>query len=175
MDIFISPLIIPDCSGRCDRSVQSFSIQLLNPLISAETKCLGGNHCFSFSLCSTASLHLQKLLRYSSVSKRREKDTQTKSALLVTKSWFKNRQNFKYNFLQLKCQQQTLQLQMPNVLGKSVYTAGHRQHEYSPLSHKPLAHKSLLEKRQCLYWQSPVHQTLVSPVPIHSSKGEHSP
>lgn len=32
------------------------------------------------------------------------------------------------------------------------------------------------EKKQCcLYWLSPVHQTLVSPVPTHSSKGEHIP
>lgn len=72
----------------------------------------------------------------------------TKSALFVTKSWIKNRQNFKYSLLQLKYQQQTLQLQMFNVFGISVYTARHRQHEYSLLPHKPLAHKSLLEREK---------------------------
>lgn len=141
---------VTDYSGRCDKSVQSFSIQLLNLLISAGIKCLGGNRCFSFFLWSTASLYLQKLLRYSSVSKRREKDTQTKSILFVTKSWIKNHQNFKYSFLQLKYQQQTVQLQMPNVLAKAVYTAGHRQHEYSLLPYKPLAHKSLLEREEAM-------------------------
>lgn len=39
---------------------------------------------------------------------------------------------------------------MPNVLGKSVYTAGHRHHEYSLLPHKPLAHKSLLEREEAM-------------------------
>lgn len=77
MDIPISPLItVTDSSGRHDKSVKLFSIQLLNPLISGGIKCLAGNHCFPFSICSTASLYLQKLLKYSSVSKKREKDTQ---------------------------------------------------------------------------------------------------
>lgn len=66
---------------------------------------------------------------------------------------------------------------MPNVPGKSVYTVGHRQHEYSLLPHKPLTHKSLLEREEATLFvlAESVHQTLVSPVPIHSSKGEHIP
>lgn len=78
------------------------------------------------------------------------KRTRRQRVPFVTKSRIKDHQNFEYNFLQLKCQQQTLQPQMPNVLGRSVYTAGHRQHEYSFLPHKPLAPRSLLEREEAM-------------------------
>lgn len=150
--------------------MQSFSIHLLNPLISAGIKCLGGNHCFSFSLHSTVSLHLQKLLRYSSVSKRRGKGTQRVPSLspraesrtariLYTTFYSSNTSNKHCSYKCLMClvylstQLDIDSMNIPLFLTNPWHIRA-----------------CWREKRQhCLYWQSPVHQTLVLPVPIHSS------
>lgn len=175
MDIPISSLTTAtDCSGRSDKSEQSFSIQLLNPLISAGIQCLGGNHCFSSSLCSTASLHLQILLRYSSVSKRREKETHRVPSLspraesrttgiLSATFYSSNASNKPCSHKYLMCLVNLSTQQDPDSMNIPFF-----------LTNPWHTRACWREKRQCcLYWQSPVHQTLVSPEPTHSSKGEH--